>query len=91
MNATGGYGVVVDNPTTASNNYFYHLQAAGGTNAGGFHVYNANTSIAGKNLIFGYDQGNGEPDPSAEDSNGGSFDPTLVLFWIDSMGQDHGS
>ena len=78
-----GAGVVVDDPDSASGNYFYHLQAG----AGGFRIDNADASPYSKNVVFGYDQGNKQPAPvSSPDTDVQKF-----LSWIDSNGAIFGS
>jgi len=78
-----GAGVVVDDPDSASGNYFYHLQAG----AGGFRIDNADASPYSKNVVFGYDQGNKQPAPVSAPVT----DVQKFLSWIDSNGAIFGS
>ena len=84
---------------TARANYFYHLQPAGDTSTANpplnvaFWIKQANPNSPGnKNLVFGYDQENGQGQPRAW-NNGTELSSTDVkkfLFWIDLSGTIHG-
>jgi hypothetical protein len=83
MDGRVGYGVVVANPTNAFSNYFYHLQPGGGFNIQGT---SGTVTLYGKNLVFGYDQVNGEPAPTTD-----SINPAKIfLSWIDQFGNING-
>jgi len=87
--------VVINNPTNARSNYFYHLEA-GNLNAsnvvvGGVVVKNASGAPPSKNFVFGLDLANGQPEPVAISggtvSSSSSFnDASPYLYWVDSKG-----
>jgi hypothetical protein len=79
-----GYGVVIEDPTAANANYFYHLAPDGGV-----LVNNADHGAHpdGKNVIFGYTLGPGQPPPVTSPS---SVAPESVLTWINTRGVTHG-
>jgi hypothetical protein len=79
-----GYGVVIEDPTAANANYFYHLAPDGGV-----RVNHADHGAHpdGKNVIFGYTLGPGQPPPM---TNPSSVAPESVLTWINTRGVTHG-
>jgi hypothetical protein len=80
MDGGVGHGVLVTSPTTALSNYFYHLQPG----AGGFYIMGTGDTppVPNQNFVFGYDQSNGEPDPTTDSSN----PAYLYLNWTNSAG-----
>jgi hypothetical protein len=79
-----GKGVIISDPVIARANYFYHLQ-------GGVLVMEATASFPGsKNVIFGYDQENGQADPVAKDHYQNPVPATAVLFWVNYTGAMRG-
>jgi hypothetical protein len=91
------YGVIVSDPTEALSNYFYHLElppAPGPDETGGqLIVFEATSTVLGKNCVFGYDLANGQSQPLAFEGDTDTStpaDPTGYLFWIDALGGIHG-
>ena len=66
-------GVIIANPDNARANYFYHLQAWKK-----LRVNQADVPPGSKNVVFGYDKENGQDDPQAVTSSGGSADPATL-------------
>ncbi len=87
---TATNGVLVEDPTTAYSNYFYHLQPGGATY--GVKVEKAHSPslvYKYKNMFFGYDLANDENPPSAFDTTVTpvvDVNATDFLFWTDSKG-----
>lgn len=88
QDAANGFGVVVENPHNAGDNYFYHLQA-GGNGFGGFRVKNSGSLLTGNegtNFVFGYDQSNGQLAPTTDSAN----PARAFVGWTNSIGEMHG-
>ena len=88
-----GAGVLVEDPTEARSNYFYHLQTVNDgadASARGFKVEKADSPATNKNLIFGYDLENQQGQPIATKTDGSPASPSDFLFWIDSQGKIRG-
>ena len=82
-NGSSGTGVVVNDPTQAYSNYFYHLEAGLGLIVKGT---SGSPTISSKNFVFGYDRVNGEPAPTTDSSNPAKG----YLAWSESLGDMYG-